>query len=172
MVRPERIEVIRAALMRLIDECMPWKNPKHAVGVDDPVLVAMEAEIFLGSAVTNSDQTALQAILQSAFYYELKGAEFLSINVAHVKKYINAKQKDEILLRVFQRYKVEFTNHNQADAFVLAQIANDFVHYRHSGTTWPELIKPQHEVLDKLLQQPKSWEILKRRVKKGKGKKA
>ena len=132
----------------------------------DPALVAMEAEIWTSSQAQSSDQGAVQAVYQMLIReYNLR---FLSVNVSHVKKYVGAKEKDQVLLQVYKRYKREIMDHNIADAFVIAQIGLDFLHYEQAGTLWPELTKPQTEVLDTLLESGLVWEHPPARGKKAK----
>lgn len=153
--RPQRLDAIRGALRRVLAH-----YPR------EPFLVAMEAEIWLGKGgFQATDQSAVQAILQDAFWTMDPRPEFLSVNVSHVKKYVGAQQKSQILLKVYKTFKREFDNDNIADAFVVAQIADAFVHYR-DGKLFPDVTKTQIEVLDKLLKQPPSWEALKRAKEK------
>ncbi len=152
-VRPLRLNEIRAQLLRML---YPYDGRIMSI------LVAMEAEIWMGGRGHEAtDQFALQAILQDAFFHLAPQPEFLSVNVWHVKKFLGAKLKDEVLLKTYKLFNREFRDHNQADAFVIAHIADVFAHYR-DGTVWQDTTKAQAEVLDKLLAQPKSWDVLKR----------
>ena len=99
-----------------------------------PVVVAMETEIWMSAGHTASESAAVQAIFQ-VLIWELRGQWrkagwptlwYLPVNVSQLKKWVDAKEKQHVLMKVFKLYGREFTNDNLADAFVLAKIADVF----------------------------------------------
>lgn len=83
-------------------------------------------------------------------------SRFVSTNPQQVKKWLGAKEKAEVLLRVYKLYNREFRDHNEADAYALAMMGCSLLRYI-SGTD-PEVTKAQMEVLDKLLKKGLPWE--------------
>lgn len=132
-----------------------------------PVLIAMEAEIFTANRVQSSQASGIQAAYQMMLYQHvhsstaedessLRGARFLSVNVSHVKKWLGAQKKDEILLAVYKRYHTEFKDHNEADAFTIGVIGDAFLaRSRGLDLGWTQ---PQKEVLAKLMESGLVWE--------------
>ncbi|RJO61034.1 MAG: hypothetical protein C4542_07430 [Dehalococcoidia bacterium] len=115
------------------------------------VVVALESEIWLSNAHTASEAAAIQAVYQVVLWESRwPTLHFLPVNVAHVKKYCGAQQKDEVLLQVYKRWGREYKDHNLADAFVLARIGHDFHTVLTGSSTGDRLTKPQREVLLKL----------------------
>ena len=99
-----------------------------------PVVVAMETEIWMSAGHTASESAAVQAIFQ-VLIWEMRGQWrkagwptlwYLPVNVSLLKKWVDAKEKQHVLMKVLKLYGREFTNDNHADAFVLAQIADAF----------------------------------------------
>jgi Holliday junction resolvasome RuvABC endonuclease subunit len=136
------------------------------LGPTGQLIVAMETEIWMGNPTQSGDASAIQAVYQMLLWTmdpQHQWLHYLPVNVAHVKKWLGAKQKNEVLLQVYKRYKREFRDDNEADAFTLGMIGDAFWHYNYStkgvaGATWPELTQPQLEVLDKLLKAGYPWE--------------
>ena len=52
---------------------------------------------------------------------------YTDVSPSQVKKFIGAKKKDEIMMQVLKRYKVEVSNSDEADAFVLAKLAECYI---------------------------------------------
>lgn len=135
-----------------------------------PVVIAMETEIWTSAGHTASESAAVQAVFQ-VLLWETRAQWrkagwptlwFLPVNVSQLKKWVDAKEKQHVLMKVFKLYGREFTNDNLADAFVLAQIADayscargdpDFPDTR--GQVHP-LSQRQQEVLAKLTL---PWEV-------------
>lgn len=132
-------------------------------------LVAMESEIWLADPTGSSIQSMVQGVLQVEIFE--RGRRFLSVNPSHVKKYVGAQKKDEILLQVYKKFRREFKDHNLADAYVIGMIGAAFLDYADNGRLWPELTKPQIEVLDKLREKGLIWEVKPVAPPKGKAKK-
>jgi Holliday junction resolvasome RuvABC endonuclease subunit len=150
--RPERLAHIRGQVLSLLDEeTLPRMHSSRAI------LVAMESEIFGGFRL-DTDPAAVQAILQVALWEYQPRPRFLSVSTSQVKKYAGAQQKDQMLLAVYKRWGVEYRDHNEADAFVIGRIGDDFLHYTTTGHAWPEITKPQIEVLEKLRLTGLPWE--------------
>mgnify|MGYP001619177897 FL=1 len=129
-------------------------------GLARPVLVSVESEAFGMGFRQDLDPAAIQAVVQVLLWEQRDTLRFLSVNPSRLKKYIGAKGKDEVLLQVYKRYGREFRDHNIADAYVLAMIGLDVLHYERRGDLWPEVTKPQQEVLDALLVEGFLWERL------------
>lgn len=124
-------------------------------------LVAMEAEIWMGNPTQSGDASAIQAMYQTLLWQldpQHQWLHYLPVNAAQVKKWLGAREKNEILLQVFKRYGREFQNDNAADAFTIAMIGDSYAAYVLDGVTWPEWTKPQVEVLDKLRATGFPWE--------------
>lgn len=165
--RPARLLQLRDKLCHLITA-----TKGQLAGPHSTLIVAMESEIWMGNPTQSSDASAVQAVYQQTLWEldpQHQWLHYLPVNVAHVKKWLGAKGKDEILLQVFKRYKVEFRDHNQADAFTLGMIGHAFYIYTKHGQTWPDWTQPQVEVLDKLQKSGFVWEATPRhKVRKGK----
>lgn len=147
---PSRLAVVREFVMASVLKAQP-------------LLIAMESEIWTADPSHSSVQSGVQAILQTAIW-EARGIQvgrqvlFLSVNPSHVKKYVGAQKKNEVLLQVYKKFKREFSDDNDADAFVIGMIGAAFYDYKVHGLLWPDLTKPQIEVLDKLLEKGLVWE--------------
>lgn len=77
------------------------------------------------------------------------GIPFIDVAASQLKKFILGKgsgDKSQVLKEVFKRYKVDAADDNQADACVLAHIAEAVF-----NTSWSNLAKYQSEVVQKLL---------------------
>ena len=128
------------------------------IGRLDPTLVAMEAEIWTSNPAQSSQASAVQAIYQTAIYSLDPAPRFLSVNVSHVKKWLGAQKKQEVLLAVYKRYQIEFKNDNAADAYVIGRIGDALLLYEAAGERADAWTKPQIEVLVKLKQTGLVWE--------------
>lgn len=165
--RPARLFHLAQNLRNLIIATRGQLSGPYGGGL----VVAMENEIFMSNPTQNQDASAVQATYQQVLWDldpQHQWLHYLPVNVAHVKKWLGAQQKDQILLQVFKRYHVEFRDHNQADAYALGMIGHAYTLYRQ-GTTWPDWTKPQLEVLAKLLTTGYVWEqALPQKVRKKK----
>jgi Holliday junction resolvasome RuvABC endonuclease subunit len=123
-----------------------------------PHLIAMEAEIWTSNPAQSSQAAAIQATYQTMIYEQDPQPRFLSVNVSHVKKWIGAQKKQEILLAVYKRYSREFKDDNAADAFVIAMIGDAFLKYERGGEGADTWTKPQREVLETLKASGLVWE--------------
>lgn len=158
---PARLAYIRRVLL---DYVVPER----------PALVAMESETF--GQQSQSATAAVQWTYQLALWETVQTGplrfgpvfRFLSVNPAHVKKWLGAKKKDEVLLQIFKRYGREFKDDNEADAYAIAMIGAAFLPYEMTGSAWPETTKPQREVLEKLRQTGLVWESSRAPAKKSK----
>ena len=127
-----------------------------------PTIIAMETEAF-GMPQQASVLGAVQGVLQMVVWEELIDlrrripGHYLPVNVSHVKKWLGVRQKNEILLAVYKRYGLTFSDHNAADATVIAMIADAYL-ARTTGHEWSEWTAPQREVLDKLAKTGYPWE--------------
>ena len=141
-------------------------------GPEAKLVVGMEAEVWLGNPTQSGDAAAIQAVYQ-LLLWELDPRHewlyFLPINTMWVKKWLGAKEKHEILLQVYKRYGQEFRDHNAADAFTLAMIADSYAAYIFDGAHWPEWKEAQWHVLKKLEAQGFPW--LQAPVARGRGRK-
>jgi Holliday junction resolvasome RuvABC endonuclease subunit len=151
-------------------EPLPARLTSLRLGVEsflmayEPAVVAMETVAF-GLPQQASALGAVQGALQVAIWLDLRkratgeraNGHFLSVNVSHVKKWVGAKQKNEILLQVYKQYGLTFADHNAADATVIAMIADAYL-ARQSGHDWACWTKPQQEVLKKLEATGYPWE--------------
>jgi Holliday junction resolvasome RuvABC endonuclease subunit len=163
--RPARFVQLREAMLSFLTA-----SRGQLAGPEGQFIVAMETEIWTGSPVQNGDAAAVQMLYQ-VLLWERRDAwcfRYLPVNVSHVKKWLGAKQKNEVLLQVFKRYGKEFTNDNAADAFVIAMIGEAYATYILDGDTWPEWTKPQLEVLDKLRERGFAWEHAPVNLQRGK----
>lgn len=155
--RPERLVLLRERVREFIQvggAIVSALSPGQQV----PVTVALETEIWMGAGHTASESAAVQAVLQ-VLLWEMRGQWrkarwptfwFLPVNVSHVKKWVDAKEKQHVLMKVYKLYGREFTNDNLADAFVLAKIADAYSCARGDATTITALPQRQQEVLAKL----------------------
>jgi Holliday junction resolvasome RuvABC endonuclease subunit len=130
-----------------------------------PVVVAMETEIWMSAGHTASESAAVQAIFQvliweTRAHWRKAGWPtlwFLPVNVSQLKKWVDAKEKQHVLMKVLKLYGREFTNDNLADAFVLAQIADAYSRVRSLEVPMAkEFSRGQLEVLAKL---SLPWEV-------------
>ena len=139
---PERLHIQRERIIKIV--CSALDSAQE-------VVVALEAQIWMGAGGHTAQQSAaLQAFYQVALW-EIKwpALHYLSVNVAQVKKYVGAQHKNQVLLQVFKRWGREYKDDNVADAYVLAQIGSMFLG-RLRGYPTPSVSKPQGEVLLKL----------------------
>lgn len=89
-----------------------------------PSMIAIEtcfAGIRGGTAIALGE---LSGILRTAIYR--KGNGWIDVAPAQVKKFATGKgvaDKDQMLMQVYKRWSIEFRTHDEADAYVLAQIA-------------------------------------------------
>jgi len=153
--RPER-------LIRIRDEVGGFIRRSIGAGVAGPFVVAMESQIWASPDIHSADAAVygiLQVEIWQIFLARLPDISlFVSVNPSHVKKWLGVKDKDQILLQVFKRYGLEFRTHDEADAFVVAAIGQSLVRYHQTGAVWPEITRPQVEVLDKLIEKGLPWE--------------
>ena len=156
MLRPARFRDVRTTVMDWVTKLPP---ARHAV-------VAVEAELWSGQS---SDSAAIQALLEVSLWElsSLLSFRYLVVNAAQVKKYAGAPKKEHLLQQVYKRWHREYRSNDAADAFVVAAIATDLVHYSAQSSAvaqvratslWPEATKPQVEVLDKLALTGFPWE--------------
>jgi len=126
----------------------------------ETVVVVMESQIWSHNPALYAADAAVHAVLQVALWEQFRhrttGRRFISVNPSQVKKWLGARQKSEVLLQVYKRYGEEFSDHNEADAYALAQIGVEF-ESRLSGKS-VDLTKPQHQVLDALEKSGLPWE--------------
>jgi hypothetical protein len=151
--RPGRLITARERLRAFLQAAPPDD-------VKDWVVVAMEGEAWMpqGMIDTAAIQATYQVLLWEMRQQWKKAAWpnllFLPVNIQWVKKWVDAKEKQQVLMKVLKQYGREFTNDNMADAFVLAQIAD--VYSRVRGGETPKLPARQHEVVKKLVC---PWEV-------------
>ena len=154
----------------------------RGVPADANLLVTMESQVWSHNPSVYAADAAVYGVLQLIIWETFKQRErcvvrpptgssrFLSVNPQQVKKWLGAKEKAEVLLRVYKLYGREFRDHNEADAYTLAVIGCKFL--KHLGTGVPpiECTKAQAEVLEKLTEVGLPWEAQlepkKRRQKK------
>ncbi len=89
-----------------------------------PELVAIEGYAFgvRGGAAFSLGE--LGGVLRVGMH--LRSAKWIEVAPSQVKKFATGKgvaEKDQMLLTVFKRWGIEFKTHDEADAYVLAQIA-------------------------------------------------
>lgn len=171
--RPERLIHLQESVGGFIRRSFGFGAPLGVV--ERPFVVAMESQIWSTNPDIHSADAAVYGVLQVEIWEIFQKwartpniALFVSVNPAHVKKWLGVKDKDQILLQVFKRYGREFPTHDEADAFVVAMIGQSLVRYRQAGALWPEITKPQGEVLDKLLLSGLPWEPQQSKPVKGK----
>jgi Holliday junction resolvasome RuvABC endonuclease subunit len=164
--RPERLILARENLRKFLQTDIVAQNRGA------PVIIALETEIWMGSGHTASESASIQTVYQMLLW-ELRTqwakaqwptVWYVPVNVSQVKKWVDAAEKQHILMKVYKVYGREFTNDNMADAFVLAQVAEAYGRAR-AEPGWAETLpKRQQEVLKKL---SLPWESeLKPKVKK------
>ena len=105
-----------------------------------------------GPAVGAAIKLAMLGTAIRLALYE-KGISFIVVAPNSLKKFITGKgsgEKSMILREVFRRYGSEAKNDNEADALVLAHIAES-IFLTRSGVTQEDQTKPQKEVVKGLL---------------------
>lgn len=166
--RPERLIALREMVREFLHQSVrdylaprPAEVPPGEVraSIPTPVVIALETEIWMGAGHTASESAAVQTIFQVLFWeMRVQWARaqwpvfrFLPVNVSQVKKWVDAREKQHVLMKVYKQYDREFTNDNEADAFVLAHIADAYACAQLSPVTVSGLPKRQQEVLKKLV---------------------
>jgi len=131
-------------------------------------VVAMESEIWGLGPAQGSEQAMIQAVYQTLIweYFRPRGAKFLSVNPQHVKGFIGAKEKEKILLQVYKHFGVECLTNDQADAIVIAKIAQATV-----ATDSLKLNQAQLAVIAKVQEKGWVWDNPVKAKLKGKGRK-
>jgi Holliday junction resolvasome RuvABC endonuclease subunit len=154
--RPARLAHLRDAVRGFIT---------RGLAEEAALVVAMESPIWSHNPELHAAESAVYGVLQLAVWDVFQSRpgktvtnQFLSVNPQQVKKWLGAKEKAEVLLRVYKLYGQEFRDHNEADAYTLAMIGCNFWHYAVEGTAWPEVTKAQLQVLEKLRQVGLPWE--------------
>ena len=129
----ERLSAIKTMLINIIDEF-------------DPVLVVIEGYSFgsRGRAIFSIGE--LGGVVKTMLFD--REVEFIDVAPTMVKKYATGKgtsPKDNVMLSVYKKWGVEFTNNNECDAYVLAHIGFSTLDIDQN------LTKYQKEVVDKWL---------------------
>lgn len=157
---PARLRALRMRLEDLLESALPRST--------GGLIVVMESQVWSHGA-TYTAEGGVYGVLQVAIWEFLHrpsvlGAiecHFLSVNPQQVKKWLGARGKDEVLLQVYKRYLWEAKSHDEADAYALAMIG-----YAYCGLLdRASLTVPQIQVLEKLKQTGRPWDVRARRSK-------
>jgi crossover junction endodeoxyribonuclease RuvC len=112
-----------------------WDGPKRLVSIrdqvdrfigqfgDQVVLIGIE-HYAMGAKWGREAAGELGGILRVAMYEE--GCEYIEIAPMQLKQFATGKgtaQKDHVLMAVYKKWGLEFRTNDEADAFVLAQMA-------------------------------------------------
>ncbi len=150
--RPERLIMARENIRAFLQFKIPT----------EPLHVALEGEAWMAHGMV--DTAAIQATCQ-VLLWEMRSQwrraqwpplRFLPVNISWLKKWVDAKEKQHVLMRVLKQYDREFTNDNMADAFVLAKIADAYAQLQAGTATLKDFSQRQQEVLTKLVC---PWEV-------------
>lgn len=109
-----------------------------------PDIVIVEGHSF-GSEYSRETMGAARCIVDMVLWSTNRKAPIV-IQPQTLKKFVQAKKKDQIRLEVFKRWGVELGSEHECDAYVLSQIGRHL--YVRSETD--QLPKYQAEVLDKI----------------------
>ena len=121
--------------------------------IDGAELVCIEQGFFHKKNVSGAmDIAGLNYMIRRELTYA--GIKWVEAAPSQLKKFIlgSAKgksAKELIMLNVYKKYKVEPADNNQADACVLAHIAEAIA--RSKRNEWPNLAKYQLEVVHKII---------------------
>jgi crossover junction endodeoxyribonuclease RuvC len=89
-----------------------------------------------------------------------RGIPFIIVSPTTLKKFVTGKgggSKDVIIMHLYKRYGLEFSDNNQADSFGLAVMARA-VYEKLSGSSH-DMTKPQQESVKKVLADSKQYNI-------------
>lgn len=120
------------------------------LGTYKPSMVSIEGLAFMARNTTALVQLAGLNYLLRSTLHDID-IPYIVIAPTSLKKYITTKgnaPKSSMMLEVYKRYDVTFTDDNECDAFALARCAYDFLQ-----DTVDHLPKPQQEVITLLLKQ-------------------
>lgn len=141
------------------------KVRRFVTGQGDPALRARGVGIESYSMASKFNREAmgeLGGIVRMMLWEE--GIPFVDIAPTAVKKFITGKgsagEKGLVMVEVFKRYGITVADNNQADAIVLAQIAE-----HHFETNYPPEFAYQKEVMAKLVTTPPQELIVRKRSK-------
>jgi len=138
----ERLVFVRDQVKNILND-YNWKNQIKAIGIEGYARGAKNWREEAGEL-----GGALRILL-----YENK-IKYIDIAPGQLKKFATGKgnaPKDQILLDVYRKWKIAFRSHDEADAFVAAQIARamfEMNNGENEGT--PEILVYEAEVLKKL----------------------
>lgn len=123
-------------------------NRKLYKTAGDPELVVIENLAFMAQGTSLTQLAGLSYLIR--YFLTNVNSKFVLVAPSSLKKFITGKgngDKNLVLMEVYKRYGLSFTNDNEADAFGLAQIG---VALTNDKT---QLIQPQQEVVDLIKKQ-------------------
>ena len=150
---PKTCENDLARLIYIVDEVMKRIPADVAmIGIED--FFTPQNAMQMGSAIKLA---MLGALIRVALYKA--GLPFYVVAPSQIKKYVigsGAAQKSLVIREVFKKYGLDVKDDNQADACVLAHIANDVKWYPMMGENTP---KYQDEVIIKVANERPHYNI-------------
>ena len=114
-------QIKRAIMDNIMDIVMDtelYQNGDYCIAIETP---------FSGKNMATAAKLAGLGYTIREMIFNNYDKPFTDVSPSQVKKFIGAKKKDEIMMQVLKRYKVETANSDEADAFVLAKIAECYI---------------------------------------------